>query len=157
MTMGWEREGAQGRDAAHHTTRERQVATWRDEYRGIPGADYAAHNAARVKLHGLIRALSAKDGFKRDFSRTKYDGMTQESRERIAAFVSQHLPEQWACLALNELPADLLHCAADSISRHYGVQPIAAAEPAAEAVAAPRVAKGRVNVTPLAWGNVLGQ
>lgn len=130
---------------------------WRDDYMGIPSKDYGAHNAARILLMDVLTALSQKAGFKREFHKARYE-MDGAGRLRTVALVNAHLPDEYACEVLNELPPDVLRGAAESIMRHYGVEPMkAAGEPAPEAVAAPDVANRGPYSPPLAWGNILGQ
>ena len=132
------------------------MTTWRDEYNGIPGKDYAAHNAARILLMDVLTGLSQKAGLKREFHPARYES-DGPGRLRTLALVNAHLPDEYACEVLNELPPDVLSGAAHSIARHYGVEPTKAPlDAAGEAVAAPRAAKAAPTHTPLAWGP-LGQ
>lgn len=126
----------------------------RDDYMGIPGKDFAAHNAARVLLMDVLTGLSHKAGLKREFSRRRYDCMDPAGCLLIVALVNANLPPEWACEALNELPPDALRGAAESIARYYGVEPMkAAAEPAAHALLAEQVAKGGA-IERLSWENL---
>ena len=127
------------------------MTTWRDEYNGIPGKDYAAHNAARILLMDVLTGLSQKAGFKREFHPARYES-DGPGRVRTLALVNAHLPDEYACEVLNELPPDVLSGAAQSISRHYGVEPTkGSADPAPKAVAASDVANGSTKHTPLSW------
>ena len=119
---------------------------WRDGYMGIPGKDYAAHNAARILLMDVLTGLSQKAGLKREFHPARYrsDG---PGRLRTLDLVNAHLPDEYACEVLNELPPDVLSGAALSIARHYGVEPT-------KAVPESESAAYKHTTTPLAWGSL---